>query len=82
MGAEKMAAFYESWSAMLVEMFHTSLELSLWSVRFFWFRWPVTSRSSRAAASRFQQAALAVLAKGVAPVHRRAVANAKRLRRG
>ncbi len=82
MGAEKMAAFYESWNAMLIEIFRSNLALSLWLARFFWFRWPVASRSSRTAASRFQQAALAVLAKGVAPVHRRAVANAKRLRRG
>ena len=82
MGAEKMSAFYESWGAMWVEVFRANLELSLWSARFFWLRWPATSRLSRAVASRFQQASLAVLAKGVAPVHRRAVANAKRLRRG
>jgi hypothetical protein len=82
MGAEKMAAFYESWSTMWVEIFRANLELSLWSARFFWLRWPATSRSSRAAGSRFQQAALGALAKGVAPVHRRAVANVKRLRRG
>jgi hypothetical protein len=78
MGAEKVAAFYESWNAMLLEMFCANLK-SLSTAPLFWFSWPTSMGYSRAASTRFQRAALAVLGKGVAPVHRRAVANAKRL---
>ena len=81
MSAEKVAAFYESWNAMAVEAFRAALELSLSSAPFFWFQWPAARRPSRAVSARFQRAALAVLGKGVAPIHRRAVANAKRLGR-
>jgi len=79
MGAEKVAAFYESWNAMLLEMFCANLK-SLSSAPLFWFSWPTSIGSSRAASARFQRVTLAVLGKGVAPIHRRAVANAKRLR--
>jgi hypothetical protein len=80
MGVEKVAAFYESWTAMLAEIFRANAELWLTSAKLFWVHSPVT-RSSRAAATHFQRAALAVLSEGVAPIHRRAVANAKRLSR-
>jgi hypothetical protein len=81
MGVEKVAAFYESWTAMMAEIFRANVELWLTSARFFWMHPPVTRRSSRAAATHFQRAAFAVLSEGVAPIHRRAVANAKRLSR-
>jgi hypothetical protein len=81
MGIEKVAAFYESWNAMLVEFARANLQLSLSSARSFWLPWFVQPRSSRAAFNRHQRMALAVLGQGVAPIRRRAVANAKRLRR-
>jgi len=81
MGAEKVATFYESWNAMLLEMFRVNLELALSGRPFSWISWPATTRSSRAAPAHFQRAALTVIGKGVAPIHRRAVANAKRLGR-
>lgn len=80
MGTEKIAAFYESWTAMWAEILRTNVELWLTPANF-WMRSPVTRRSSRAAAAHLQRAALAVLGEGVAPIHRRAVANAKRLSR-
>ena len=81
MAAEKVAAFYESWGAMALEMYRITLRLSLAATPGFWFRWPVTTRSSRAAYDQWQRTFFAVLGKGVAPIHRRAVANAKRLAR-
>ena len=81
MSAEKVAAFYESWTAMAIEMYRVTLQLSLSAMPGFWFRWPVTTRSSRAAQDQWQRSFFAVLGKGVAPIHRRAVANAKRLAR-
>ncbi len=82
MGAEKAAAFLESWNAMLWELFRANLSFAASVGPLYWLRWPATTRSSRAAARHFERAALAVLASGVAPIHRRAVANAKRLSRG
>jgi len=52
MWAEKTEAFYESWNAMMLEMWRANVATSL-----------------------------RVLGAGLAPVHRRAAANAKRLRR-
>jgi hypothetical protein len=78
MGDEKIAAFYESWNAMFTEMYRASLR--------FWFsppHWsPTPGTTARHAAKHLERTALAVLTKGIAPVHRRAVANARRLARG
>ena len=82
MGAEKIAAFYEAWIAMSTEILRASLEVWLAPALYIFPIWPVAKRSSRAPAAHFQRAALAVLGGGVAPFHRRAVANAKRLGRG
>jgi hypothetical protein len=81
MGFEKIAAFYESWTAMSIEMLRVSQGCCLLHAQYFWQGLPVTKRSSRAAAGHFQRAAHAVLEAGVAPIHRRAVGNAKRLSR-
>jgi len=78
MGTEKIAAFMESWSAMAMETLRANqaLTASFWS--WIWLPWldrkPCTT-------SHLHNAALGVLGKGIAPVHRRAVANAKRLTR-
>jgi hypothetical protein len=78
MVAEKNAAFSEAWSAMAwqVALANQALASSM-------FRSFLSGRRPSAAASaiRLQRAALGVLGKGVAPVHRKAVANARRLRR-
>lgn len=59
MGAEKSAAFVESWAAMWMQLWTAQQRLA--------FGW--------------MQALAGVLGHGVAPVRRRAVANARRLRR-
>lgn len=75
MSAEKVAAFYESWHAMWMAAFTAYVRA--------WFSWPpwtpFTSKASHR--SHRRKAALGVLTAGLAPVHRRAVANARRLGR-
>ncbi len=80
MGAEKIEAFYESWTAMLVEIFQANLRLAFSPV-FLWSPWPGSPRVRRRLSAHARQTAFAVLGSGLAPVHRRAVANARRLRR-
>jgi len=81
MSTEKVAAFYESWNAMFLEMYRASLQLALSSI---WWPWsPAPSRKTSARLSAHAgRAVTAMLGAGIAPIRRRAVANAKRLRRG
>ena len=83
MGAEKMAAFYESWAAMGAAAMQAqqSMATSLW-------RAVALVPSGKARPSSFfpttntlANHTLRVLSQGMAPVHRRAVGNAKRLKR-
>lgn len=76
MGAEKMAAFTESWNAMATQAFRANYVLAT----SFWRSW-LTGRPVQLNSSHMHDAALGVLGKGIGPVHRRAVANAKRLAR-
>jgi len=80
--AEKNSAFGESWNAMALQALQSqrtfAAALALAATP------PRSTRASPAAhalAEQLQHAALAVIGKGLAPVHRRAVANAKRLAR-
>ena len=68
MGAEKIVAFNEAWTAMAFEAFRANQRLALSFLQSPWF-------------PQLTDAALGVLGKGMAPVRRRAVANAKRLGR-
>ena len=81
MGAEKAAAFGESWNAMALQMFRANQKLALSLMRS-WENprlggWPSLAPTMQ----QVQSATLSVLSHGIAPVHRRAVANAKRLGR-
>jgi len=76
MGSEKMAAFAESWNAMVIQASVANYALAT----SFWRSW-LTGRPPRSRGSRLQNAAFGVLGKGIGPIHRRAVANAKRLAR-
>ena len=80
MGHEKAEAITESWSAVAVEMYRAWL--GMWSSPAFWAM-PGGSarRGKRPVASHYQRAALAMMAAATAPMHRRAVANARRLSR-
>ncbi len=74
MGEEKVEAFGESLMAMSTAMFLTGQELALQSVRQWWSMWG-------GAGFDMSDTYHKVLSKGLAPVHRRATANARRLGR-
>jgi hypothetical protein len=81
MVAEKNAAFIEAWQAMALQAFRANqgFAMSLWKTMWLPALW---GRSGAArAAAQVQGAALGLMAEGLAPVHRKAVANAKRLAR-
>jgi len=65
MSSEKVFAFHEAWTAMAAQGFLEYQKLAL----SFWL--PLN----------FHNAGLSILGKGMAPIRRRAVANAKRLGR-
>ena len=80
MGDEKSAAFHESWSAMAAQVLRANQALTQSFLRSFWS--PASGEHSSASiATQLHDAALGVLGEGMAPVHRRAVANARRLAR-
>ena len=81
MGSEKIFALNEAWNAMAVEAFRANQELTLSFMRSLWFPWAHPSRSVQSASRQWSDAALGILGKGMAPVRRRAVANARRLGR-
>lgn len=78
MSAEKVDAFYESWMAMGMQALRFNQQLWLESVQLFWTPWTVRE-SIQAFPQQMNQAANDILDKGMAPVHRRAMSNAKRL---
>lgn len=79
MSAEKTAAFQQSWLAMGLQLWRAQQQFAV-----FWWRAclsPWGPPSAQAIGTHLQSAALGVLGQGLAPVHRTAVANAKRLSR-
>lgn len=81
MGAEKVAAFYESWTAMYVQTLRIQLEAAASMLRYISFPWLHGRPPIWVSNMDVSRKALTVLGKGMAPVRRRAVANASRLRR-
>jgi hypothetical protein len=81
MMAEKHSAFSDSWQAMTAQAVKAQHALAA----SFYQSMLAMSRGARPAnastTAQLQRAALEVLGKGLAPVHRKAVANAKRLGR-
>lgn len=77
MGAEKAAAATEAWTAMALEAMRVNQELALSAMQSFWWPWLGRKSTSR----QLQRAASDILGAAMAPVHRRTVANAKRLGR-
>jgi hypothetical protein len=82
MGSEKSDAFAESWLAMGATAWRLQLDfwLSCWGLGFSPWLGRGGKRTLNSLADS-QRAAVDILASGLAPVHRRAVANAKRLGR-
>ena len=81
MGAEKVAALHESWNAMFREamQIQQGIATSIW--RSYWSSWLNATSSAVLPKIDLPHATLRVLSRGMTPVHRRAVANAKRLSR-
>lgn len=72
---EKQVAFGQAWSAMALESMRANQALLTAIFRSFW------QPSPARVAAQMRRASLGVLSKGLAPVHRKAVANARRLAR-
>lgn len=85
MGAEKLAAFGEAWQAMTLQMLKSNQQLAASMMRSWWPAGAVRRGANAAPLAPrsidWQGAALDILGQGIRPVHRRAVANAKRLSR-
>lgn len=81
MVAEKNAAFGESWQAMAAQAAVAHQQLAASFFRSFLAVARGRTPSAAASAAQLHKAALGVLGKGLAPVHRKATANAKRLAR-
>lgn len=81
MSAEKTEAFAESWNAMAMQAFNANQALAASFFRSFWSPSLRGMPSAGAVSAQLQGVALDVLGKGLSPVHRKAVANAKRLGR-
>jgi hypothetical protein len=83
MGTEKVAAFWQSWFAMGLSAWQQAWQP--WTGAWGWPATPFAARARRgagaAAVAEASRAAGRILAAGLAPVHGRAVANAKRLAR-
>lgn len=81
MADEKGAAFRESWMAMGMQAFRANQAIAQSWLRLIWSPALKRKPGAGAMARQMQSVALGVLGKGMAPVHRRAVANARRLAR-
>ncbi|HYN79337.1 MAG TPA: polyhydroxyalkanoate granule-associated phasin [Lamprocystis sp. (in: g-proteobacteria)] len=81
MVSEKQAAFSQAWSAMAMESIRANQTITASMFAAFFNPFSRNKPSVAALATTVQNAAVGVLAKGLAPVHRKAVSNAKRLAR-
>ena len=81
MVSEKNTAFGESWKAMAAQAALANQALAASFFRSFLSVAGGKKPSAAVTASQLHKVALGVLGKGLAPVHRKAVANAKRLAR-
>ena len=79
MSAEKVAALAECWSAMTIEALLANQRLVLPLTLWFWFPW--ARPYGKSGSKQLGNAMLGILGRGMAPLHRRATANARRLRR-
>jgi hypothetical protein len=81
MGIEKIAAVNEAWTAMATQAFLENQKFALTFMQSLWFPWIRPTPTAKSVSRQLNRAAVGILGKGMAPVRRRAVANAKRLGR-
>jgi hypothetical protein len=79
MGAEKIAAASEAWTAMAAQAVVENQKLALRLMQSLWLPGIHPGMTPHAISTQMSQAAIGILGKGMAPIRRRAVANAKRL---
>jgi len=78
MGSEKLWAFTSSWQAMAFRAFQINQTLMLSMIHSVWTPWWIgVKNTSRARQSH--NALISILSHGIAPIHRTATANARRL---
>jgi hypothetical protein len=76
---EKHAAFAQAWSDMAVHAFRANQAFTASMLRCFFAPLSRKTPSATSTAAQVQNAAFGVLGKGLAPIHRKAVSNARRL---
>jgi hypothetical protein len=77
---EKQVAFAQAWVEMAMQVFCANQALTAFVLRFLFTPLSYKTPSAiSAAAAQVQNAALGVWGKGLAPLHRKAVSNARRL---
>ena len=81
MVAEKGESFVQAWQAMAMQTVLANQAMAASFALSFWSLSPRGKITPVKVAAQLQGAALGVLDKGLAPVHRKATANAKRLAR-
>lgn len=81
MVAEKNSAFAEAWQAMATQSLRANQALAKFFLRSIWSPSLRSKPTVAKVAAQLQSAGLGVIGKALAPVHRKAVANAKRLAR-
>ena len=79
MGTEKADAFFDAWNAMAAQMMNAQLRLALLPLTWMWM--PTSAHARRLLATHARRTLTSTLSSGLAPVHRRAVGNARRLRK-
>ena len=76
---EKHAAFAQAWSDMAMHAFRANRAFTASMLRFFFTPFSHKKPSAVLAAAQVQNAAIGVFGKGLAPIHRKVVSNARRL---
>lgn len=79
MVVEKQAALVQASVDMAIQAFRANQALTATMLRFFFAPFSSRKPSAASVATQVQNAAIGVLGKGLAPVHRQAVSNARRL---
>jgi len=79
MVSEKHAAFVQAWSDMALHAFRANQAFTASLLRFFFTPFSYRKPSAAPSAAQVHHAAIGVLGKGLAPIHRKAVSNARRL---
>ena len=78
---EKHAAFAQAWGDMAMQALRANQALTASVLRSFFMPFSCKKPSAASVVAQVQNAAIGVLGKGLAPVHRKAVSNARRLAR-